>query len=192
MQDLANLLPKNGTASIARPSPTSSPASMSLPPPNDGLLEKLFRAMKAEFGGRWSSQSATPADMAALKTEWWARIHDLTPAQIRRGMEAMTVGQDAFPPGPRAFRRLCLAGEEMTRRGIHALYLPAPPRAPMDRATVVAGLAALRAQLPADEALAGEYIPAQACTPAERRRWVNERREELVRAGLERFIEQAA
>lgn len=189
MQALANLLPKNGTALTARPSPTSSPASMSLPPPNDALLEKLFRAMRAEFGGRWSSLSATPADMVALKAAWWARVHDLTPEQIRRGMEAMTVGQDAFPPGPRAFRQLCLAGEER-RSGLHALYLPEPPKRPVDRETVVAGLAALRAKLPREEPTA-EFIAAGACSLAERRRFVARHKAALVEAGLGQFVSAA-
>ena len=148
MQAIVNLLPKNGTASTEHRSPTSSP-KLSLPPLNEKLLEKLFRTMKAEFAGRWSSQSATPADMAALKIEWWARIHDLSPTQIRHGMDAMTVGQDAFPPGPRAFRKLCLAGEGGdVRSGSHVLYLPEPQKAPMDRDQVLTGLAALRERLP--------------------------------------------
>jgi hypothetical protein len=90
-------------------------------------------------------------------------VHDLSPAQLRRGLETMTVGQDAFPPGPRAFRKLCLAGDgDAVRTGIHALYLPEPPKAPMDRDQVVAGLAALRASLPRDEPPVAEYLPAVA------------------------------
>ena len=189
MQSLANLLPSASTASTTRPSPTSSPPA-SLPPPNESLLAKLFRALLAEFGGRWSSQLATPEATAALKLEWWARVHDLTPEQLRRGLESMSVGQDAFPPGPRAFRKLCLAGEER-RTGLHALYLPEPPKAPMDREAVVAGLAALRARLPRDEPPVAEYLPAGACSLAERRRFVARNKAALVEAGLGQFVSAA-
>lgn len=191
MQSLANLLPSASTASTTRPSPNCSPGP-TLPPPNESLLAKLFRALLAEFGGRWSSQFQTPEATAALKLEWWARVHDLTPEQLRRGLETMSVGQDAFPPGPRAFRKLCLAGEEAERRtGIHALYLPEPPKAPMDRAAVVAGLAALRARLPVDEPPAAEYLPAGACSLAERRRFVARNKAALVEAGLGQFVSAA-
>jgi hypothetical protein len=191
MQSLANLLPSASTASTTRQSPTSSPPA-SLPQLNESLVAKLFRAMMAEFGGRWSSQLATPEATAALKLEWWARVHDLSPAQLRRGLETMTVGQDAFPPGPRAFRKLCLAGDgDAVRTGIHALYLPEPPKAPMDRDQVVAGLAALRASLPRDEPPVAEYLPAGACSLAERRRFVARNKAALVAAGLGRFVSAA-
>lgn len=188
MQPLANLLPSASTASTTRQSPISSPPA-SLPPLNESLVAKLFRAMMAEFGGRWSSQLATPEATAALKLEWWARVHDLSPGQLRQGMESMDVGQDAFPPGPRAFRKLCLAGDgDAVRTGIHALYLPEPPKAPMDRDQVVAGLAALRASLPRDESPAAEYLPAGACSLAERRRFVARNKAALVAAGLSEFV----
>lgn len=189
MQSLANLLPSASTASTTRPSPNYSPGP-TLPPPNESLLAKLFRALLAEFGGRWSSQFQTPEATAALKLEWWARVHDLSPEQLRRGLESMSVGQDAFPPGPRAFRKLCLAGEER-RTGLHALYLPEPSKAPMDRAAVVAGLAALRARLPVDEPPAAEYLPAGACSLAERRRFVARNKAALVEAGLGQFVSAA-
>lgn len=189
MQPLANLLPSASTASTTPRSPTSSPLP-SLPPLNESLLARLFRALMAEFGGRWSSQLATPEATAALKLEWWARVHDLSPWQLRQGLESMDVGQDAFPPGPRAFRKLCLAGDE-TRTGIHALYLPVPPKAPMDRDQVVAGLAALRAALPRDEPPVAEYLPAGACSLAERRRFVARNKAALVAAGLGQFVSAA-
>ena len=117
-------------------------------------------------------------------------MHDLTPEQLRRGLETMSVGQDAFPPGPRAFRKLCLAGEER-RTGLHAFYLPEPPKAPMDREAVVAGLAALRARLPRDEPPQAEYLPAGACSLAERRRFVARNKAALVEAGLGQFVSAA-
>jgi len=103
----------------------------------------------------------------------------------------MAVGQDAWPPGPRAFRKLALAGEEGERTGMHALYLPAPMKAPMDRETVVAGLAELRARLPSADVPSNDQLPASACTPAERRRFIQRKQEELVAAGLGCFLAEA-
>jgi hypothetical protein len=54
--------------------------------------------------------------MTALKLEWWAKVHDLTPAQVRLALNTMAVGQDAWPPGPRAFRKLALAEDDAQQR----------------------------------------------------------------------------
>ncbi len=190
MQSLANLLPSASTASTTRPSPNCSPGP-TLPPLNESLLAKLFRALLAEFGGRWSSQFQTPEATAALKLEWWALVRDLSPEQLRRGLETMTVGQDAWPPGPRAFRKLCLAGQEATeRRGIHALYLPRPPAQPVSRERVLSDLAALKGKLPV-EAPAVAESPAGTISLADRRAYIARHREALEAAGLASLVREA-
>lgn len=190
MQSLANLLPSASTASTTRPSPNCSPGP-TLPPLNESLLAKLFRALLAEFGGRWSSQFQTPEATAAIKLEWWARVRDLSPEQLRRGMETMSVGQDAFPPGPRAFRKLALAGQEATeRRGIHALYLPRPPAQPVSRERVLSDLAALKGKLPV-EAPAVAESPAGTISLADRRAYIARHREALEAAGLASLVREA-
>lgn len=129
--------------------------------------------------------------MAAGKVEWWAKVHDLSTEQIRRGMETMTVGQDAWPPGPRAFRKLALAGQEATeRRGIHALYLPRPPAQPVSRERVLSDLAALKGKLPV-EAPAVAESPAGTISLADRRAYIARHREALEAAGLASLVREA-
>ena len=127
--------------------------------------------------------------MAALKVEWWARIHDLTPAQVRLALNTMAVGQDAWPPGPRAFRKLALADDAATQRhGMHALYLPSPPAHPVCRERVLADLAGLKGILPAaPEAPA----PAPPISLAERRAYIARHRADLVAAGLAGYVAEA-
>jgi hypothetical protein len=129
--------------------------------------------------------------MAGVKLEWWAKMHDLTPDQVRRALETMTVGQDAWPPGPRAFRKLALAGDEATeRRGIHALYLPSPPTQPVSRERVLSDLASLKGILPVD-APAVEDAAVKPISQADRRAYIARHREALMAAGLGRFIPEA-
>jgi len=188
MHPVANLLPSVSSASTACHSPNSAPHP-SLPEVNESFLEKLFRALQAEFGTRWSSQLRTPEAMADLKIEWWAKVHDLTPAQVRLAINTMAVGQDAWPPGPRAFRKLALADQEATQRhGMHALYLPSPPAHPVSRERALADLAGLKGKLPAaPEAPA----PAPPIGLAERRAYIARHRADLVAAGLAGYVAEA-
>jgi hypothetical protein len=128
--------------------------------------------------------------MTALKLEWWAKVHDLTPDQVRRAFSTMAVGQDAWPPGPRAFRKLALADEKATERhGMHALYLPSPPAHPVSRERVLADLAGLKGKLPV-----APDVPETAAAPislAERRAYIARHRADLVAAGLEGYVAEA-
>jgi hypothetical protein len=184
----ANLLPSASSASTACHSPNSAPHP-SLPEVNESFLEKLFRALQAEFGTRWSSQLRTPEAMADLKIEWWAKVHDLTPAQVRLAINSMAVGQDAWPPGPRAFRKLALADQEATQRhGMHALYLPSPPAHPVSRERVLADLAGLKDKLPAAPEAP---VAAPPISLAERRAYIARHRADLVAAGLAGYVAEA-
>lgn len=80
---------------------------------NGLLLEKFFRAMQIEFGNRWSSQFPTPQSLADAKLEWGSKLKNLTGDQIRAGLDAMDVGQQAWPLGPRGFVKL-----------VHEVYQP--------------------------------------------------------------------
>lgn len=82
-------------------------------PLNGLLLERFFRAMQIEFGNRWSSQFPTPQSLADAKLEWGAKLENLTGDQIRAGLDAMDVGQQAWPLGPRGFVKL-----------VHEVYHP--------------------------------------------------------------------
>jgi len=70
------------------------------------LLERFFRAMQIEFGARWSSQFPTPESLAEAKLEWGKKLAVLSGPQIRAGLDAMDVGQTAWPLGPRGFVKL--------------------------------------------------------------------------------------
>jgi hypothetical protein len=101
----------------------------------------------------------------------------------------MVVGQDAWPPGPRAFRKLALAGEEATqRRGMHALYLPSPPAQPVSRERVLADLAGLKGKLPAAPETPAAAPP---ISLAERRAYIARHRKDLVAAGLAGYVAEA-
>lgn len=129
--------------------------------------------------------------MAAGKLEWWAKVHDLTDSQVRQALDTMTVGQDAWPPGPRAFRKLALAGEgPQERRGLHAWYLPSPPAKPVARERVLSDLAALKAKLPVE----GPVVPAAPSVTlslADRRAYIARHREAMAAAGLARLVQDA-
>jgi hypothetical protein len=188
MHPVANLLPSASSALTACHSPNSAPHP-SLPEASESFLAKLFRALQAEFGTRWSSQLRTPEAMEEIKIEWWAKVHDLTPAQVRLALNSMAVGQDAWPPGPRAFRKLALAGEEATQRhGMHALYLPSPPAHPVSRERVLADLAGLKDKLPAEPE---SPVAAPPISLAERRAYIARHRAELMAAGLAGYVADA-
>lgn len=87
------------------------------------LLEKFFRAMQIEFGSRWTSQFTSAQIMADAKREWSDKLSSLTGAEIRAGLDAMDVGPNAWPPGPRAFAKLAKAVSPKDRA---AYYLPEP------------------------------------------------------------------
>lgn len=87
------------------------------------LLEKLFRAMQIEFGSRWTSQFTSPQIMADAKREWSDKLSSLSGAEIRAGLDAMDVGPNAWPPGPRAFAKLAKSVSPKDR----ASYYPPEP-----------------------------------------------------------------
>ena len=87
------------------------------------LLEKLFRAMQIEFGSRWTSQFTSPQIMADAKREWSDKLSSLTGTEIRAGLDAMDVGPNAWPPGPRAFAKLAKSVSPKDRA---SYYLPEP------------------------------------------------------------------
>lgn len=62
--------------------------------------------MQIEFGNRWSSQFPTPQSLADAKVEWGYKLSGLTADQIRAGLDAMDVGQQSWPLGPRGFVKL--------------------------------------------------------------------------------------
>jgi hypothetical protein len=188
MHPVANLLPSASSGLTACHSPNSAPHP-NLPEANESFLAKLFRAFQAEFGTRWSSQYPTPEAMTALKLEWWAKVHDLTPAQVRLALNTMAVGQDAWPPGPRAFRKLALAEDDAQQRhGMHALYLPSPPAHPVSRERVLADLAGLKDKLPAAPEAPAAAPP---ISLAERRAYIARHRADLEAAGLAGYVAEA-
>lgn len=65
--------------------------------------------MQIEFGSRWTSQFTSHQIMADAKREWSDKLSSLTGTEIRAGLDAMEVGPDAWPPGPRAFAKLAKA-----------------------------------------------------------------------------------
>jgi hypothetical protein len=101
----------------------------------------------------------------------------------------MAVGQDAWPPGPRAFRKLALADQEATERhGMHALYLPSPPAHPVSRERVLADLAGLKGKLPAAPEAPAAAPP---ISLAERRAYIARHRADLEAAGLAGHVAEA-
>ena len=87
------------------------------------LLEKFFRTMQIEFGTRWTSQFQTRQMMAEGKLEWLAKLSGLSGDEIRAGLDAMDVGPNAWPPGPRAFAKLAKSVSPKDRA---SYYLPEP------------------------------------------------------------------
>ena len=73
--------------------------------------------MQIEFGARWSSQFPTPESLADAKLEWGKKLAGLSSSQIRAGLDAMDVGQTAWPLGPRGFVKLA-------RDAYHPPYRP--------------------------------------------------------------------
>jgi len=147
--------------------------------------------MAAEFGGRWQSQAPTPEALAALKIEWGPKVADLTPEEIRRGLDAMPVGEGAWPPGPRAFRKLCRPVDTSATLACeaHRLYLPAPARSREEReaarVAAQAQLAELREKLPAvPDPESAQALPCGVPSLADRRAFIERNRDALVAAGL--------
>ena len=97
---------------------------------NELLLERFFRAMQIEFGARWSSQFPTPESLADAKMEWGKKLAGLSGAQIRAGLDAMDVGQTAWPLGPRGFVKLA-------RDAYHPPYRPNPELLELQKPKVV-------------------------------------------------------
>lgn len=112
-----------------------------MPPIDEARVGKLFAALALEYGGRWAGQWAGGETLRLGKAAWWAQIAGLTDAQIKHALDTMPVGPDAWPPGPRAFRKLALGGE-LRREGAHVLLLPEPPPTPAQREAARAALAA--------------------------------------------------
>lgn len=126
-----------------------------------------------------------PEAIRLVKGAWRKQIDDLTDAELLRGLEAMDVGKDAWPPGPRAFRKLCRSGG-VRREGAHVLFLPEPPPTEEQREAARVALRESLEQL----GVAGSTGPAasgdgprprrQRGTPEQRREFVQRHRDVLV------------
>ncbi|MBP8197042.1 MAG: hypothetical protein KAX64_00615 [Chromatiaceae bacterium] len=153
-------------------------------------MEKLFKAMQVEFGSRWSSQFTTPKILADAKTEWGAKIANLTVDDIRIGLDSMDIGQNAWPPGPRAFVSLATAKSAAVNRiGAHALYLPKQVKAAVDREQALSDLAKLRQILPPDPVTEVADVGKAVFSLADRRAFIARQREALLAAGLGGLLE---
>lgn len=192
LRQVGNLLSHGSTGSTGRT--LSDTHDAPLPTMNESLMARLFASLAAEFGPRWSSQFATEKAIRETKLAWWGQVHDLTPEEIIRGLDTMQVGQDAWPPGPRAFRRLCRANTEPQRSGAHVLYLGAPKATPAAREAALEHLGNLRTALPPRAPCEGAEAVSEALPnlPQRRAEFIRRHMAALVAAGLARFTGGAA
>lgn len=190
LHHIGNLL---SSGSIGSTAPTTSGTrAATLPPMDESLMARLFASLAAEFGPRFAAQHASEETLRTVKLAWWVQVHDLTPEQIVRGLDAMTVGQDAWPPGPRAFRALCRAQGEPARTGAHVLFLPAPQPSPEARQAALMAIAGIRATLPESDP-GPQPATAPVIPLADRRAAFLERHADTLRGlGLSRFIDGGA
>lgn len=186
MEPVVNHLRNATSDSCNQPSDTST-RNQEL---NARLVEKLFKAMQIEFGSRWSSQFTTTKILADAKTEWGAKIADLTVDEIRHGLDTMDIGQNSWPPGPRAFVSLAKAkSADVSRMGAHALYLPKQVKAAVDREKALSDLAKLKQILPHDQVTEVADVGKAVFSLADRREFIARQRDALAAAGLGGLIE---
>ena len=186
MAPVVNHLRNATTDSCKQPSDTS----MRNQELNVRLVEKLFKSMQVEFGSRWTSQFTTPQALADAKTEWGAKIAGLTVDEIRLGLDSMDIGQNAWPPGPRAFVSLAKAkSADVSRMGAHALYLPKQVKAAVDREKALSDLAKLKQILPHDQVTEVADVGKAVFSLADRREFIARQRDALAAAGLGGLIE---
>ena len=102
----------------------------------------------------------------------------------------MDIGQNAWPPGPRAFVSLAKAkSADVSRMGAHALYLPKQVKAAVDREKALSDLAKLKQILPHDQVTEVADVGKAVFSLADRREFIARQRDALAAAGLGGLIE---
>jgi hypothetical protein len=159
----------------------------------------LFRELGNEFKGRWSADMKSAADVRDAKVSWWTHIHDLSKEEIQHALSVMPTGKDAWPPGPREFRKLARSN----RPAQPATYLPSPPRTRDQHQAALGHLQAIRTLLPQVPVAAAVLPQADGAVPddpeaaaplvdplAQRRAFLDRHAEDLHALGLARFARE--
>ena len=68
------------------------------------IISELWLVMTQMYGQSWISTRGLRPDPSGI---WLAALADLTEAQIRDGLRALTRTHDDFPPSVQKFRKLC-------------------------------------------------------------------------------------
>jgi hypothetical protein len=188
MKHIASHLPPASTDSTKRIT-SEQPEEETEAQKSELCLAWLFREFAAEFRGKWAAEMQTQEAIRSTKASWWPQVRDLTRTEILAGLAAMPVGDGAWPPGPRAFRKLCRPDDARPSCEAHRLYLPTPPRSRESREAARAQIEAIRAKLPTIETPEQPVVlPADIPSLADRRAFITRHADALRAIGFAELV----
>lgn len=72
---------------------------------NQGKIEALWQMMGSMYGHKWVSSFGAQVDPDRV---WAATLKNVTPEQVKEGLQRLAKRGDEWPPSAPEFRKLCL------------------------------------------------------------------------------------
>lgn len=122
---------------IPRPEMNSMPASTANSLPRAWVLA-IFEKMRRRYLDLWTKKIGTSeAEIQAIADEWAEVLADLTPDDIRRGLDSW---RSEYPPNACQFRNACQEPQRAPVAACHVVYKGLPILRPEDGLERLTGL----------------------------------------------------
>jgi len=85
-------------------------------------VSKIFRILKTDYGSAFTANFRSTEELDEAKLRWAQKLFDVTPDQIRHGLDTMGDSHKQFPPKLNEFIEICKSMTPNVQRA-HQLYI---------------------------------------------------------------------